>query len=199
MKPVLAKSLRQPSMAGMRAICSFLMFAYLSAAGPAFADQSDPRLDRLFQQLAKAMTPPEAQGVEREIETLWLRSGSDTVDLLMTRAQQSVEAQDAVTAKKLLDAVTEMKPGYAEVWYQRGALLIAMDSAQEAAPDLQRAIELEPRHFQALALEGKIAEDAGDKRTALAAYRKALALNPQLETVKRKIAALAAEVEGKDI
>ena len=186
-------------MARMRAICSFLMLGLLMATGPAFADQSDPRLDRLFQQLAKAMTPPEALGVEREIETLWLRSGSDTVDLLMTRAQQSVEAQDAVTAKKLLDAVTEMKPGYAEVWYQRGALLMAMDSAQEAAPDLQRAIELEPRHFQALALEGKIAEDAGDKRTALATYRKALALNPQLETVKRKIAALAAEVEGKDI
>ncbi len=183
----------------MRISGAFLTFVLLLAAGPAFADQSDPRLDRLFQQLAKATTPPEAQGVEREIATLWLRSGSDTVDVLMTRAQQSVEAQDAATAKKLLDAVTEMKPGYAEVWYERAALLVAMDSPQEAAPDLQKAIELEPRHFQALALAGKIAEDSGDKRTALATYRRAVAVNPQLEAIKRKISALAAEVEGKDI
>jgi tetratricopeptide (TPR) repeat protein len=183
----------------MRISGAFLTFILLIVAGPAFADQSDPRLDRLFQQLAKATTPPEAQGVEREISTLWLRSGSDTVDVLMTRAQQSVEAQDAATAKKLLDAVTEMKPGYAEVWYQRAALLVAMDSPQEATPDLQKAIELEPRHFQALALAGKIAEDSGDKRTALATYRRAVAVNPQLEAIKRKISALAAEVEGKDI
>lgn len=186
-------------MAGMRVIGAFLAFALSIAAGPAFADQSDPRLDRLFQQLAKATTPPEAQGIERDIEMLWLKSGSDTVDVLMTRAQQSVEAQDAATAKKLLDAVTEMKPGYAEVWYQRASLLISMDSAQEAVPDLQKAIELEPRHFRALALAGKIAEDAGDKRAALATYRRAVAVNPQLEAIKRKISALAAAVEGKDI
>lgn len=169
------------------------------AAIPARGDQSDPRLDRLFLQLAKATTPPEAQGVEREIKSLWLRSGSDTVDVLMARAQSSIEAQDAETAKKLLDAVTEMRPGYAEVWFQRGALLVALDSAQEALPDLMRAVELEPRHFQALGIAGRIAEDAGDKRTALERYRRAVAINPQLEATKRKIAALAAELEGKDI
>jgi len=182
----------------MRIALAFLLFI-LTMAAPARADQSDPRLDRLFLQLAKATTPPEAQGVEKEIQSLWLLSGSDTVDVLMARAQQSIDAQDAATAKRLLDSVTEMRPGYAEVWYQRGALLVAMDSAQEGLPDLLRAVDLEPRHYQALVLAGKIAEDSGDKRTALDRYRKAVAINPQLESTKRKIAALAAELEGKDI
>ena len=53
--------------------------------------------------------------------------------------------------------------------------------------------------YQALTLAGKIAEDSGDKRTALASYRRAVAINPQLEAIKRKISALAAEIEGKDI
>jgi tetratricopeptide (TPR) repeat protein len=183
----------------MRIWIAFLLFILTMAAVPARADQSDARLDRLFLQLAKARTPPEALGVEKEIQSLWLRSGSDTVDVLMARAQSSIDSQDAATAKKLLDAVTEMRPGYAEVWFQRGALLVALDSAQEALPDLMKAVELEPRHFRALVLAGKIAEDAGDKRTALDRYRKAVAINPQLETTKRKIAALAAELEGKDI
>ena len=183
----------------MRRTAAFVAFTLALLASPALADQSDPRLDRLFQQLSRATTPPEALGVQKEIETLWLRSGSDTVDVLMTRALQSIEAQDGQTAKRLYDSVTEMRPTYAEVWYQRGALLVAMDSPQEALPDLQKATELEPRHFQALALAGKIAEDAGDKRTALATYRRAVAINPQLEAIKRKVAALAAELEGKDI
>jgi len=183
----------------MRIWIAFLLFILTAAAVPARADQSDPRLDRLFLQLAKATTPPEAQGVQKEIQSLWLRSGSDTIDVLMGRAQSSIEAQDAATAKKLLDAVTEMRPDYAEVWYQRGALLVVLDSGQEALADLTRAVELEPRHFPALVLAGKIAEDSGDKRTALDRYRKAVMINPQLEAIRRKIAALAAELEGKDI
>lgn len=186
-------------MIAMRITLAFLVFTLMIAAAPARADQSDPLLDRLFLQLAKATTPPEAQGVEKEIHSLWLRSGSDTVDVLMTRSQLSLEGQDVVTAKKLLDAVTEMRPNYAEVWYQRGMLLVAMGSGQEALPDLLRAIDLEPRHYQALVLAGKIAEETGDKRTALDRYRKAVVINPQLEATKRKIAALAAELEGKDI
>jgi len=183
----------------MRITLAFLVFTLMIAALPARADQSDPLLDRLFLQLAKATTPPEAQGVEKEIQSLWQRSGSDTVDVLMSRSQLSIEGQDVATAKKLLDAVTEMRPNYAEVWYQRGVLLVAMGSGQEALPDLLRAIDLEPRHYQALVLAGKIAEDTGDKRTALDRYRKAVVINPQLEAIKRKIAALAAELEGKDI
>ena len=182
----------------MRSTLAFLLFT-LMWSPQALADQSDPRLDRLFLQLAKATTPPEAQGVEKEIQSLWSLSGSDTVDVLMTRVQLSLQAQDAITAKRLLDVVTEMRPNYAEVWYERGVLLVAVNSAQEALPDLLRAIDLEPRQYQALVLAGKIAEDSGDKRTALDRYRKAVVINPQLEATRRKIAALAAELEGKDI
>lgn len=185
-------------MIAMRITLAFLLFT-LTAAPLAHADQSDPRLDRLFLQLAKATTPPEAQGVEKEIQSLWQVSGSDTVDVLMGRAQLSIEGQDAATARQLLDAVAEMRPNYAEVWYQRGALTALVGSGQDALPDLLKAIDLEPRHFQALVLAGKIAEDSGDKRTALDRYRRAVAINPQLEATKRKIAALATELEGKDI
>src|SRR5262245_50208456 len=128
-------------MKAMRIWIAFLLFILTTAAVPARADQADPRLDRLFLQLLKATTPPEAQGVEKEIQSLWLRSGSDTADVLMARSQLSLEAQDAATAKKLLDAVTEMRPDYAEVWYQRGALLAVLGSGQDALTDLMRAIE----------------------------------------------------------
>ena len=115
----------------------------------------------------------------------------------MGRAQSAVEAQDLATAKKLLDAVVEMRPEYAEVWYRRAELLLLMDSQQEAASDLSKTLELEPRHFRALAMTGRLAEAAGDKPAALAAYRKAVAINPMMEAIARRAGQLTFEVERK--
>lgn len=166
-------------------------------AATANADQSDQRLERLFHQLSAVRTAPEATHIESQITAIWLKSGSDTVDVLMSRAQIAVEAQDLGVAKKLLDAVVEMKPDYAEVWYRRAELLLAMDSQQEAAADLEKVLELEPRHFKAFAVAGRLAEAAGDKPAALAAYRKAVLINPMMEAIARRAGQLTFEVERK--
>ncbi len=170
-----------------------LLFA-ASLAFPAHADQNDPRLERLFNQLAVIRTAPEANDIEVQIIKIWLESGSDTVDVLMSRAQAAFEAQDFAVAKKLLDAVTEMRPDFAEVWYRRAELLLAMDSQQEAAADLAKTIELEPRHFKAYAIAGRIADVAGDKSAALDAYRRAVKLNPMLEAIARRAGQLTNDV-----
>jgi len=168
-----------------------------TASAPAVADQNDPRLERLFHQLAAVRTAPEASDIDAQITALWTKSGSDTVDVLMARAQLAVEVQDFAAAKKLLDSVVEMRPEYAEVWYRRAELLLLMDSQQEAASDLQKAIELEPRHYKALAAAGRIADTANDKAAALAAYRRAVILNPMMESVARRAGQLTFEVERK--
>lgn len=176
----------------------FLMcLALCLAAAPALADQTDQRLERLFTQLKAVRTAPEAATLEAQITQLWLKSGSDTVDVLMGRAGAAMEVQDIAAAKKLLDAVVDMKPDYAEVWYRRAELLLLMDSQQEALADLEKAIDLEPRHFRALHLIGRLAEAAGDKRAALEAYRKAASLNPMMEATARRANELGFELDRK--
>ena len=174
-----------------------IALALTLAAASAHADQSDQRLDRLFTQLKAVRTAPEAATIEAQITQLWLKSGSDTVDVLMGRAGAAMEVQDVAAAKKLLDAVVEMKPDYAEVWYRRAELLLLMDSQQEALADLEKAIDLEPRHFRALQLIGRLAESAGDKRAALEAYRKAATLNPMMEAAARRANELGFELDRK--
>jgi hypothetical protein len=58
---------------------------------------------------------------------------------------------------------------------------------------------LQPRHFVALASLGAILEEFDNKPQALAAYRKALALNPYLDGIPDRIRALSREVEGQGI
>jgi tetratricopeptide (TPR) repeat protein len=175
----------------------FALAALTVFAAPARADQSDPRLEPLFHQLSAVRTQPDAIAVESQITAIWLKSGSDTVDVLMSRAARASDTQDLATAKKLLDAVVDMRPGYAEVWYRRAELLIAMDSQQEAAADLEKVIELEPRHYKALAVAGRLADATGDKRGALAAYRRAVLINPMLEPIARRANQLTLELNRK--
>ena len=65
--------------------------------------------------------------------------------------------------------------------------------------DIEQVLRLEPRHYQAMAGFGIILEELGDKKGALEAFRRALALNPWLENIGERIAPLELEVEGRGI
>ena len=161
------------------------------------ADQRDPRLGPLFNQLAKVRTAQEAGFLSAQIAGLWQASGSDTVDLLMQRAAAAVEVQDYDTGMKLLNAIADMKPDYAEVFYRRAELFLRIDSQQQAATDLSAAVRLEPRDFRAHALVGRLADEAGNAAAALAAYRQALSINPMLDGVRKRATELSILEERK--
>lgn len=114
----------------------------------------------------------------------------------MERSADAVEAQDFDTAMKLLNAVAEMMPEYAEVYFRRADLLLRMDSPQEAGTDLIKAVRLEPR-TRAHALIGRLADNAGPSAPALAAYRRALELNPMLESVMKRATEPAIQEQRK--
>ena len=77
-------------------------------------------LDFLFGALKAAPDADSAKQVERRIWALWLASGSDTANLLMTRRQdrRSIPA-DLDLAIELLDAIVGVKPDYIEAWNRR--------------------------------------------------------------------------------
>jgi tetratricopeptide (TPR) repeat protein len=182
-----------------------LVLSALLVSGTAFAsakhvNKATPsEIDALFAALGKAESEDEAKPIEEKILTAFLRSGSATVDLLMTRAATALHAGDTGTGKKLIAAVTDVAPEYAEGWHQRAEMLAASGDDQGAMFCLQKTVTLNPRHFEALAeLAGKV-EEYGDKPAALRLYRKALALDPQMEGIARTVRALEHDVEGESL
>jgi tetratricopeptide (TPR) repeat protein len=154
--------------------------------------------DMLFTQLKKAQSPEEARPIEEKILGMFRASGSASVDLLMTRAQ-GVAAADKDTARRLVESVTKIAPGYAEGWRTLAALQNGAGDDGGALVSLQKAVQLNPRHFMALNELGSMLEDYGDKAGALKLYRRAHALDPQMEGAARHIKALTQTVEGRDI
>src|SRR5689334_22520302 len=79
-------------------------------------------LDFLFEALKVAPDAETAKLVEGRIWALWLASGSDTADLLMTRVKTAADQKDNNLAIELLNAVIELRPDYVEAWNRRATI-----------------------------------------------------------------------------
>jgi tetratricopeptide (TPR) repeat protein len=164
-------------------------------------ERDDPtnNLDTLFSALKIAPDEASSKAIEERIWALWLISGSDTCNLLMTRAKAATDAKDYDLALKLLDAIVAIKPDYVEGWNRRATLYYLKDDYAHAIADLSKVLTLEPRHFGALSGLGQMLQEIGDDKDALEAYRKALVIDPHLEHVPDLVKTLTDKVEGRDI
>jgi len=156
-------------------------------------------LDNFYALLATAEDERTAEQTANAIIRLWAVSGSDTVTVLMARALKSVQEKNNALALRLLDAVVDQAPDYAEGWSQRAHLLFLDNQVQRAVGDLRRALALDPNHFRALNALGHILREVGQKKGALMAYRKLLEVHPFAEGAQKAVDELEREVGGQGI
>jgi tetratricopeptide (TPR) repeat protein len=175
-----------------------LIAALLLAPSLAFA-ATPSEADKLFAELKKADSPEIAKPIEDKLGQLFRASGSASVDLLMTRAGTALGQADNATARTLIEAVTKLAPRFAEGWRLRAHMQRASNDDAGAMISLQRAVEISPKHFAAMAELGEMLEDYGDKPGALKLYRRVLALDPQMRLAAEREKALTKEVEGQGI
>ena len=157
------------------------------------------RLNTLYAALAKAPNQAIAKIVEAKIEAMNLQSGSATADLLMSRARARIEAKDNKLAFLILDSVIQVSPNFTEAWAQRATLRYLAKDVSGALADLRIVIAREPRHYGALTGLGVIFQELGEDKRALDAFRRALAINPYLNSVPDLVKKLEVKVEGREI
>jgi tetratricopeptide (TPR) repeat protein len=150
-------------------------------------------LDKLFARLHGAKSAEAAKVLEEAVRQLWLRSGSPTVDLLLMQAQKAMDAKKLDQAQVLLDTVTDIDPDFAEGWNVRARLHFLQGEVDRALEALDKVLELEPRHFNALVTLGDAKRALDDRSGALEAFREALAINPFLEKAEDAIEQLEKE------
>jgi tetratricopeptide (TPR) repeat protein len=156
-------------------------------------------LEFLFEALKIAPDADAAKLVESRIWALWLASGSDTTDLLMTRVKTAAEQKDLNLAIELLNAVIELRPDYVEAWNRRATIHFMNKDYGASVADIRQVLVREPRHFGALTGLGVIMQELGEEKLALEAFRRALAVNPHLQKVPDFVKTLTEKVEGRDI
>ncbi|HEX6102744.1 MAG TPA: tetratricopeptide repeat protein [Alphaproteobacteria bacterium] len=168
-------------------------------AASAEADQRDPRLPALFERLKAAETLEAAQPIEAEIWTIWAQSENDDVNLLMGIGVNAMAREDYATALELFDKMVEVAPEFAEGWNKRATVLYLMGEIERSRADVEKVLELEPRHFGALSGLGLLYMAEGEAEKALEAFRRALAVNPTMPGPQQWVEELKERVEGQPI
>ena len=156
-------------------------------------------LSNLYERLQAADSKETAERLVSAIEKIWLASGSDTIDVLMGRASTAFENENLKLAKELLDSVTEIAPEYSEGWSKRAIIEFRNKDYVAAMRDLEKVLELDPRHFRAIQGLGAILEEFDKKEKALEAYRRVLKIHPFSDSAQNSEQELSREVEGQRI
>ena len=156
-------------------------------------------IDKLFEALKVAPTDESAKFVENRIWALWLASGGDTANLLMSRVKSALDSKDYDLAIKLLNAIIDIRPNYIEAWNRRATVYYMKKDFAHSIEDIREVLAREPRHFGALSGLGMILQELGDEKHALDAFRRALAVHPKLEKIPDMVKKLIEKVEGRDI
>jgi tetratricopeptide (TPR) repeat protein len=156
-------------------------------------------IDFLFEALKAAPDAETAKLIENRIWALWLASGSDTADLLMSRVKEAAEQKEVDLAIKLLDAIIDLKPDFPEAWNRRATMYFTKKDYGHALADIAQTLAREPRHFGALTGLGMILQEMGEDKRALEAFRRALEIDPHLQKIPEFVKALTDKVEGRAI
>lgn len=178
---------------------SLLLAFGIAWMGEARADQTDPRLDGLFVELHETDNPHKARLIEQSIWAVWLASKSPTLELLMGRVVKAMGNREFGEALRLLDTIVTIAPGYAEGWNKRATVYFLLGRLQQSISDVERTLDLEPRHFGALSGLGQIYNRLQQDAAALDAYERALKVNPHLAHAEREVKRLRPKVKGKNI
>jgi tetratricopeptide (TPR) repeat protein len=164
---------------------------------PAAADQQDPRLDGLFQRLQETGSPGEARALEQQIWRLWLESDDAAIDRLMAQGVAAMRAQDYAGALQAFDRMVEQEPDFAEGWNKRATVHYLMGEWRASVVDIQRTLELEPRHFGALFGLGLIYDALEQPEAALRSFEATLEVNPHSQSTLLRVQELRRQLQGR--
>ena len=184
-------------------LCRLLQATLLLLAlsvGPVAADQSDPSLDRLFDELQRTGSEAEVDRLTAEIWQRWVAHDSDRrADRMMRAGMDLMNRGLLEQAEQMFSALIGARPDFAEAWNKRATIRFLRGDDIGSRRDIVRVIELEPRHFGALSGLGMIHMRAGDLQAALQAFEAALRVNPHLDQALDITARLRKRLRGQTL
>ncbi|TIP28597.1 MAG: hypothetical protein E5X67_10185 [Mesorhizobium sp.] len=168
-------------------------------ATPPVATTREARLDQLFVDLKRERNEKAAERIAARISHEWSQSGSASIDLMMQWSQKAAEDKKFDVALDFLDQVVTLQPAFAEGWNRRATVHFMMHNFGKSMADIDRTLQLEPRHFGALSGLAQIMAVTGHKQSALEAWQRVLSIYPMMRSAQDQVGTLSEELAGEGI
>ena len=159
-----------------------VIFYYLFSQVSSFANERETKLNQLFNEL-KTNKSKVAFIVEQEIWALWSTHPTDEkLTARLEQGSQFVRDQNYLKAKDIFTEVINLDQTWAEAWNKRATVLYLLGNFEESQKDIDKVLELESRHFGALAGQGLVNIHLKNYEKAILSYEKALEIYPSMKS-----------------
>jgi len=129
---------------------------------------------------------------ERALWEVWSRSGNEDVDHLLRAGVAEMQHGQLEASIDTFSEVIRRRPDFAEGWNKRATVYYLVGEYRKSAADCDEVLKRNPAHFGALSGYGMIWLRLDEPARALERFEQALAVNPNLESVRETIETLRA-------
>jgi len=148
------------------------------------ANERDVQLDKLFTELKKNISSS-SPGIVQQIWILWSTHPTDQkLTSMLDEGSILVQDQKLNKAIKVFTEVIKMDPSWAEAWNKRATVYYMIGEFQKSQNDIDKVLELEERHFGALAGQGMVNIQLKNYEKAKRSYQKAEEIYPAMKSSK---------------
>jgi len=163
------------------------------------ADQTDQRLDGLFQALQDTQDADELIETEASIWEIWYQSGVTEIDVMMVEAGELVRSGELATAEAIYASIIKQAPTFSEGWNRRATVRFYQRDYDGSLEDIEQTLKLEPRHFGAIWGLGMIMGVQQDFQRAIIAFEKLLEIKPNSRDARPRIELLRQELARQSV
>ena len=165
----------------MKKILFFIFFLYSSNL---FADERVIKLNKLFNDL-KIDNKSISAEVEQKIWKIWsTHPNNERLTIMLAEGTDLVNNQKLNEAIVKFSDVIELDPNWAEAWNKRATVFYLIGEYQKSQNDIDKVLELEKRHFGALAGQGLVNIKLKNYEKAIQSYEKVQQIYPSMQSPK---------------
>ena len=163
------------------------------------ANDKNKKLDRLFNDL-KFKNATLSYEIEQKIWELWSTHPSDkNLTTMLAEGSNLVNKQKFDQAIVVFSKVIDLDPKWAEAWNKRATVLYMVGEFQKSQDDIDKVLELEERHFGALAGQGLVNIQLENYDKAIMSYKKAQQIYPKMKSPKIMIKQIEELIRNQSI
>ena len=179
----------------------FFVFIFLIFSNNVFSIENQKgKLNNLFDKLKITNNNLSAKKIENEIWKLWTTHPSKpTLTDLLAKGSYYMSQNQLNNAYKLFSKAIELDPKWAEAWNKRATVLYLMGNYELSQNDIDVVLNLEKRHFGALAGQGLVQTALNNYQKAIDSYIEAHKVHPNMKSPLIMIERLKIQIKKESI
>ena len=159
-----------------------LFYFFIINSSSVYANTINDQLNKLFSDL-KISSESSSFLIEQKIWKLWsTHPNNEKLTNLLAEGSAAVNNNQLTEAINIFTKVIALDPNWAEAWNKRATVFYLVGKFQKSQDDIDKVLNLEKRHFGALAGQGLVNIQLKNYEKAIKSYQKALEIYPSMRS-----------------